>query len=1163
MPSENAAGGRNGKNRRFDATQRHAESSSSAQDSSMANTNLAAFVQAITPAPITFKRVNAVTRKDEVVYSMSSLWKTYDCPYGFPILIQFGGSPVTVHYTPFLSAIELFPRLGEGNSPILQHASKLTPDIRPPFIDQIEALARTCPQLIEGISSDFDMERSWYSVSWYPILHDARTIPLVRGFILTYHRLPVSMPDNTVNPPCSWAPSYPRSHKGSPASSRAASPIPAGGHRRSASRSSSVLSEFGEPDLEPRHSVKFDGNRILSDADHTVIGFRCQSCAPSPFPTQTHKLALYHANLCTHYRYGVPAQRCNYPEPPAIIEEEVEAQVAQMEASDADTADELPFCEPPTPLPMPSGEFSAYSLLAPLGRDASIEDIIASPGWCDPTPVVAHPSQINDLLVRHQGDFDPTVWLLSEESDDDDDSPFISLPDGRKHLLLPPSVPYEKVQPDWRRKIDTLTPAAKTIVSGMRGKWKSKKAEERALVRQREKELMACVKDTLGDDRTAINGIKRAISNIGRLRSKSSSRDFPDSTSDFSMGDAGPASPAQPVYSQPSSPVESAPFDRRGHSDQEDYHPSDTSHTDDEVWYDRQPVLATEDTIDIWDMVSDITNERCGCRRNFIETIGLIPYKIRSDVWHAASRPELVCAVGGKGKPIPEAALTPDYVTYFLQHYMIDHPDLQHCVAAGSVVSVAGGLGYTVSELYNTLNRAAGSSERGGGQQHVVPTSIPVWTFSHSTAAPHRFAHYPAASVIRNVNTQAMKQVTLLDGTQVTCTADHRLHVIREGQTEPVWVMAGELNDSDRVVMGPKPITEHLPPLEHVLEPKTEGDLLLPRIGSVQLSLVLPLHLADIPRVSALARLSGYCMVAASTNEDGSIVCGESADVEALVSDIRCILRTPQLPVESQWNDASSAFTVKANDVLAELIRLCLPQEGQAAIPALWADAPPWVVREFLAGLWGAAGTIAGLVMPDRNCADAVCRLMSKVGVRAVLDTAGTIRPQEDASPFDTTLSFAYAARKNREQAIPLAWHRHCEYAGSDALDQAAFEARTTTVIGALAMPVATVTDVSAEQHPFSFDISVDTLDESRQNFAVDGALVHNCKKYGLVLPTIRPMSMGNYHWTKGDKSYIHPPAGKKSGTLRRAQGRKKQQSGIGSDNWRDRPTGGHQQRKG
>lgn len=141
---------------------------------------------------------------DGVSFQLSDLWSFYDEPYGHevPITTQ-DGSENFAFYVPYLSAIQLYrpsheagdnekeeeEETTEKDTPLFEYFETAKPDQRIPLTDKVRELAHSFEAILTGRSSDFDMSRSWYAISWYPILCDHYISKAVGGCFLTYHHL--------------------------------------------------------------------------------------------------------------------------------------------------------------------------------------------------------------------------------------------------------------------------------------------------------------------------------------------------------------------------------------------------------------------------------------------------------------------------------------------------------------------------------------------------------------------------------------------------------------------------------------------------------------------------------------------------------------------------------------------------------------------------------------------------------------------------------------------------------------------------------------------------------------------------------------------------------------------------------------------------------------
>lgn len=163
-----------------------------------------------------------------VDYTLSQLWSFYDNPYGHEVSLLLDPSQLTqstpthgaasanahadegteVYFVPYLSALVLYEApnaSGEASPPLLQWFERVSPHQRMPLTDQIASIAScfspppSSPlyasfapfpsrRILQDLPvSALDRTRSWYAITWYPILHDPLTTPVLAGCFLTYH----------------------------------------------------------------------------------------------------------------------------------------------------------------------------------------------------------------------------------------------------------------------------------------------------------------------------------------------------------------------------------------------------------------------------------------------------------------------------------------------------------------------------------------------------------------------------------------------------------------------------------------------------------------------------------------------------------------------------------------------------------------------------------------------------------------------------------------------------------------------------------------------------------------------------------------------------------------------------------------------------------------
>jgi len=173
-------------------------------------TNIYSFFKHCTPS---FK----LTKETDLTsYKLKDLWSFYDEPYGVEIPIRLPNvTKENVYFVPHLSAIKLMandktsmrqsPRATESSlgtktkvndeaadeeesKIIFEFFETVTPDLRYPLTDRIEELSKDCPFLTEGKIDELNIDKSWFSVAWYPILCHNNTMNWLKGQMITYHK---------------------------------------------------------------------------------------------------------------------------------------------------------------------------------------------------------------------------------------------------------------------------------------------------------------------------------------------------------------------------------------------------------------------------------------------------------------------------------------------------------------------------------------------------------------------------------------------------------------------------------------------------------------------------------------------------------------------------------------------------------------------------------------------------------------------------------------------------------------------------------------------------------------------------------------------------------------------------------------------------------------
>jgi len=138
-------------------------------------------------------------------FRLFDLWQFFDEPYGHEVPLVLEQRETEAYFVPYLSAVQLFHRssssLSDSDSdsdslseacapapaPFFEYFERASPSQRVPLIDKIRELSHYCSALTQSKASDLDQRRSWFCISWYPILCDLHTSRSLNGCFLTYH----------------------------------------------------------------------------------------------------------------------------------------------------------------------------------------------------------------------------------------------------------------------------------------------------------------------------------------------------------------------------------------------------------------------------------------------------------------------------------------------------------------------------------------------------------------------------------------------------------------------------------------------------------------------------------------------------------------------------------------------------------------------------------------------------------------------------------------------------------------------------------------------------------------------------------------------------------------------------------------------------------------
>eukprot|EP00455_Lapot_gusevi_P018102 TRINITY_DN1981_c0_g1_i1.p1 TRINITY_DN1981_c0_g1~~TRINITY_DN1981_c0_g1_i1.p1 ORF type:complete len:426 (+),score=38.69 TRINITY_DN1981_c0_g1_i1:57-1280(+) len=175
-----------------------------------ANTNLHRFLLAVTPffdpeiskdADSDQTRCSNCPAHSNRHYRLSELWSKYSDPFGYEVSLVLDGCEDFAYFVPYLSALHIVgkPKSSKTNPDDLSQidgfkvcfSENASPNQRVPFIDRIRQISEKCPEVLSASTCDLIPERSWYAVSWYPIMNNHYTNQAIGGCFLTYHRFQV------------------------------------------------------------------------------------------------------------------------------------------------------------------------------------------------------------------------------------------------------------------------------------------------------------------------------------------------------------------------------------------------------------------------------------------------------------------------------------------------------------------------------------------------------------------------------------------------------------------------------------------------------------------------------------------------------------------------------------------------------------------------------------------------------------------------------------------------------------------------------------------------------------------------------------------------------------------------------------------------------------
>ena len=246
------------------------------------------------------------------------------------------------------------------------------------------------------------------------------------------------------------------------------------------------------------------------------------------------------------------------------------------------------------------------------------------------------------------------------------------------------------------------------------------------------------------------------------------------------------------------------------------------------------------------------------------------------------------------------------------------------CWTAGTFISLSSGISVPIESMSSSNKVFAWSKDDEG----IVPAK---------------------QTAFLNQGVKECVTLTLLDGTELTCTPDHRL-LDSQGQ----WVEAQD------IILGKTSLTRavHCPRYNDLVPSKyTFGTKYTHKLKSQE----------DIAKGMALWRLIGYGLADGSRNE--VLYLGHKIDAERVVDDIELLTaKRPKIGFQE------CVFRARIPTELTKVISDVCPPQGKRLVNPMYLpeiifdeDCPLYLVREFIAGMFGGDGVVPGVTTNIRN----------------------------------------------------------------------------------------------------------------------------------------------------------------------------------------------------
>ena len=287
-------------------------------------------------------------------------------------------------------------------------------------------------------------------------------------------------------------------------------------------------------------------------------------------------------------------------------------------------------------------------------------------------------------------------------------------------------------------------------------------------------------------------------------------------------------------------------------------------------------------------------------------------------------------------------------------------------------------------------------------------------------------------------------ELVLEDGRKLVCTPDHRIHTL-DGNVE-----AQHLTSEHRIVVAAEgPLAVEDCDEQWMVTVDCENDYGVP--------CPVTLHTRDrhnLARTTALFRLLGYTLASLNSVHGAAVEVQHAMDAQTMVADIALAsdCSFDDIVLTKSTRDHSPVYRVQLPVVLLRMLRALRGDGTTAGLPTmlLSSSTPRFVVREFVAGLFGGLGTTPSVdatsgswscvelpLPPTLNHSTAANDLACTIGSlglpvkaeisvdHAASDSRYTlVLPSACTIDFTELVGYRYSIRKQQSLGVSVSWYR-------------------------------------------------------------------------------------------------------------------------------------------